>query len=201
MYDNIGSVRGLLDASGTATDWYELDTFGRQVSSSGTTPNPYRYGGAWGYISDPSGLEQLGERFYWPELGRFVSQDPVRDGLNWYAYVDNDPTRRTDPTGLSACEAKCMAKLVAQSMACGAAYQAEMFLCARAMDWCELRLGIGNPICKSTAVTCGNAALAQYYQCEAWAIRNYHRCMCKCRNPVCPPAIRRCVHHGCCGAN
>ena len=40
MYDNIGSVRGLVDASGTVTDCYELDTFGRQVSSSGTTPEP-----------------------------------------------------------------------------------------------------------------------------------------------------------------
>jgi hypothetical protein len=76
MYDNIGSTRGLLDASGTATDWYELDTFGRQVSSSGTTPNPYRFGAGWGYITDPSGFLQLGERFYWPEVGRFVARDP-----------------------------------------------------------------------------------------------------------------------------
>jgi RHS repeat-associated protein len=99
MYDNIGSARGLLDASGTATDWYELDTFGRQVSSSGTTPNPYRYGGAWGYISDPSGLQQLGHRFYWPELGRFVSQDPIGDGDNWYEYAASNPVMGTDPDG------------------------------------------------------------------------------------------------------
>ena len=99
MYDNIGTARGLLDASGTATDWYELDTFGRQVSSSGTTPNPYRYGGAWGYITDPSGLLQLGARFYWPELGRFVSQDPIADGDNWYDYGGGNPVVTADPTG------------------------------------------------------------------------------------------------------
>ena len=99
MYDNIGSTRGLLDASGTATDWYELDTFGRQVSSSGTTPNPYRYGGAWGYITDPSGMLQLGQRHYWPEIGRFVSQDPIGDGDNWYGYANGNPVTGTDPEG------------------------------------------------------------------------------------------------------
>jgi RHS repeat-associated protein len=116
MYDNIGSARGLLDASGTATDWYELDTFGGQVSSSGTTPNPYRFGGAWGYITDPSGFLQLGQRFYWPEVGRFIHQDPARAEENLYAYVNSRPTRLADPTGLinSKClrEAVCSATCV-----------------------------------------------------------------------------------------
>ena len=30
-----------------------------------------------------TGSAGLGARFYWPEVGRFVSQDPVRDGVNW----------------------------------------------------------------------------------------------------------------------
>ncbi len=55
-------------------------TFRRLLSSSGTTPNPYRYGAAWGYITDPNGFLQLGARYYWPEVGRFVSQDPRRRG-------------------------------------------------------------------------------------------------------------------------
>jgi len=117
MYDNIGSARGLLDASGTATDWYELDTFGRQVSSSGTTPNPYRFGGAWGYITDPSGMLQLGARYYWPELGRFVSQDPIRHERNWYAYAGNTPTRATDPTGLKTAK-ECKADYVKAMKRC-----------------------------------------------------------------------------------
>ena len=100
MYDNIGTARGLVDASGAVTDTYELDTFGRSVSSTGTTPNPYRYGGAWGYITDPSGMEQLGQRFYWPELGRFVSQDPIAAEVDRYLYGMDNPVRRTDPEGL-----------------------------------------------------------------------------------------------------
>jgi RHS repeat-associated protein len=102
MYDNIGSARGLLDASGTATDWYELDTFGRQVSSSGTTPNPYRYGAAWGYMTDPSGFLQLGARYYWPEVGRFVGRDPIEDEMNAYSYVDSDPVVLVDADGENA---------------------------------------------------------------------------------------------------
>ena len=102
LYDNIGTARGLVDASGTVTDNYVLDTFGRYVSGAGSTANPYKYGGAWGYITDPSGMLQLGHRFYWPEVGRFVGQDPIGDGVNWYAYVGGDPSVAVDPPGLGA---------------------------------------------------------------------------------------------------
>ena len=100
IYDEIGSARGLIDAGGTVTDTYDMDTFGRQLASTGTTPNPYRYGAAWGYITDPSGMLQLGARYYWPEVGRFVQRDPVRLASSRYAYVRNNPVRRIDPTGL-----------------------------------------------------------------------------------------------------
>ena len=103
LYDEIGSARGLVDASGTVTDSYELDTFGRQVSSSGSTPNPYRFGGAWGYITDPSGFLQLGVRFFWPEVGRFVQRDRMRREVDLYSYALNDPMQWIDPKGLDVC--------------------------------------------------------------------------------------------------
>jgi RHS repeat-associated protein len=68
--------------------------------SVGSTPNPYRYVGAAAHMTDPSGLQQLGARFYWPEVGRFVQQDPIGDGVNWYAYVANNPVVGVDPHGL-----------------------------------------------------------------------------------------------------
>jgi hypothetical protein len=34
------------------------------------------------------------------EEGRFISEDPARDGGNWFAYVANNPMRYVDPTGL-----------------------------------------------------------------------------------------------------
>ena len=79
LYDEIGSARGLVDASATVTDTYDTDTFGRPIGTTGSTPNPYRYGAAWGYITDPSGFLQLGARYYWPEVGRFVQRDADRD--------------------------------------------------------------------------------------------------------------------------
>jgi hypothetical protein len=47
-------------------------------------------------------LQQLGHRFYWPELGRFIQQDPIGDGMNWYGYVGNNPVVGIDPEGLWA---------------------------------------------------------------------------------------------------
>ena len=41
-------------------------------------------------------------RYYDPRLGRFLSTDPLGQGqgLNVYAYVDNDPLNNVDPIGL-----------------------------------------------------------------------------------------------------
>ncbi|HUW08112.1 MAG TPA: hypothetical protein VM537_00200 [Anaerolineae bacterium] len=34
-------------------------------------------------------------------MGRFVQRDPVKEGVNWYAYVGDNPVVRTDATGLA----------------------------------------------------------------------------------------------------
>ncbi len=100
VYDSIGSVRRVVNETGTVVFSNDLDAFGHAIAGSGSaTWHPYRFGGAWGYTTMPSGLEQLGARFYWPEVGRFVSQDPARDDVNWYAYVKNNPQTGVDPNG------------------------------------------------------------------------------------------------------
>lgn len=65
-----------------------------------TYVNLLQLGGAWGYMTGSSGLLQLGARFYWPELGRFIQQDPIGKGMNWYAYAGDNPLAGVDPTGL-----------------------------------------------------------------------------------------------------
>ena len=72
-----------------------------------------------------SGLDYFGARYYGNALGRFTSPDPLpwihwqrgnRDdqqrfaayianpqNLNMYAYVNNNPLNKTDPTGMNAC--------------------------------------------------------------------------------------------------
>ena len=34
-----------------------------------------------------------------PGVGRFISSDPMKDGLNWYVYCRNNPLKYIDPTG------------------------------------------------------------------------------------------------------
>ncbi|MBK8010187.1 MAG: hypothetical protein IPK13_02495 [Deltaproteobacteria bacterium] len=57
---------------------------------------------------EPTGLYELGERFYDPRYGRFLSQDPASllevdvtkpDGFNRFAYGLNNPYRYNDATG------------------------------------------------------------------------------------------------------
>ena len=41
-------------------------------------------------------------RYYDPSIGRFISEDPkgfAGSGVNWYAYVGNNPVNGNDPTG------------------------------------------------------------------------------------------------------
>jgi len=43
-----------------------------------------------------------GARWYSPEMGRFISEDPIglEGGINYYVYVFNNPVNSTDPFGL-----------------------------------------------------------------------------------------------------
>lgn len=67
--------------------------------------NPLRFVGKSGYYSDDDlGLDLLGARYYDPNIGRFITQDPIRDGLNWYAYCGNNPVMKVDLTGMKPIE-------------------------------------------------------------------------------------------------
>jgi len=45
-------------------------------------------------------LYYFNARWYDPETGRFITEDPIRDGTGWYSYVGNNPMGFVDPTGL-----------------------------------------------------------------------------------------------------
>jgi len=45
-------------------------------------------------------LYYFGARWYSPEIGKFITVDPIQDGTNWYAYCYNNPLRFIDPSGL-----------------------------------------------------------------------------------------------------
>jgi len=45
-------------------------------------------------------LYNFNARWYDPQTGRFITEDPIRDGTGWYSYVGNNPMGFVDPTGL-----------------------------------------------------------------------------------------------------
>ena len=99
--DALGSTRGITDSSQSVTDSILFDAFGMTVSRTGTTPTPFGFVGGAQYQTDAdSGLMLLGHRYYDASIGRFISEDPIQAGDNWYAYCGNNPLNATDPSGL-----------------------------------------------------------------------------------------------------
>jgi len=66
--------------------------------------------GGWGMFftgkrwDEDAQLYYFNARWYDPETGRFITEDPVKDGLLWFAYVNNNPMGYIDPTGMRQVE-------------------------------------------------------------------------------------------------
>ena len=115
--NQLGTTRLLSDESGSAVDLgvgsalQHYTAFGRPFivdddppeGSSYALPTRYGYAGAWGYDSQSGigALMHVGARYYDPRIGRFLQRDPIgiSGGLNVYAYVENSPANRVDPSG------------------------------------------------------------------------------------------------------
>ena len=66
--------------------------------------NPFRYKGY--YYDEETQLYWVSSRYYSPELCRWISPDSIEyldlesiNGLNLYAYCNNDPVNKYNPTG------------------------------------------------------------------------------------------------------
>ncbi len=46
-------------------------------------------------------MTYLRARYYDSSIRRFITEDPIKDGLNWYAYAGNNPVMFVDPSGLA----------------------------------------------------------------------------------------------------
>ena len=73
------------------------ESFGNQVASSRTR---YTYTGR--ERDADTDLMYYRARFYDPQVGRFIGEDPIglNGGINPYAYAANDPAALIDPSGL-----------------------------------------------------------------------------------------------------
>ena len=102
LADRLGSVRDIVDVSGTVVYHTGYDSFGNKVSSSGSGGDRF---GFTGREHDAAlNLYYNRARFYDPATGRFLSRDPIgfsAGDMNLYRYVYNSPTNGTDPSGES----------------------------------------------------------------------------------------------------
>ncbi|MFJ2851280.1 MULTISPECIES: RHS repeat domain-containing protein [Streptomyces] len=102
--DHHGTASMAVDATTQAVTRRYTKPFGE---SRGTTPP------VWpddkGFLGKPvdadTGLTHVGAREYDPATGRFLSVDPIlapddHESLNGYAYANNTPVTKSDPTGL-----------------------------------------------------------------------------------------------------
>ena len=101
--DHLGSTRALADGNGNIASSLGYHSFGNVTSGSASTRHTY----TGREIDFESGLMYYRSRSYDATQGRFVSEDPIgfKAGINFYAYVENNPLRYSDPTGL--CPQKC----------------------------------------------------------------------------------------------
>ena len=111
--DILGNVIGILDENGINIVQYRYDAWGVckiEKDTSGENLgelNPFRYRGY--YYDTETKLYYLKTRYYDPEIGRFITIDDVTylapdtiNGLNLYAYCNNNPVMRVDPEGNSS---------------------------------------------------------------------------------------------------
>ena len=130
-YDELGSTLYLTDNNGYVTDKYSYDSWGNLTSQTGTTQQPFKYVGKYGYFvhymdttvlpydvlatqslsasSSRLSFLQTGVRTYFPRLGRYMQVDPIKDGLNWLAYTGDNPVNAIDPKGLKKFVNICVA--------------------------------------------------------------------------------------------
>ncbi|NCC92785.1 MAG: hypothetical protein EOM10_05825, partial [Opitutae bacterium] len=125
-YDANGNVTDLVDTNGAVVAHYEYDPYGNIITQSGdqADANPFRFSSK--YWDGETGFYYYGFRFYSPELGRFISRDPVDEivdneslsdpllaellikysfetEIHPYHFVNNSPVQNTDMLGLKTC--------------------------------------------------------------------------------------------------
>jgi len=98
--DHLNRPQKLSDATG-AVVWDAVSgPFGEPHSITGILAQNLRFPGQ--YADSETLLSYNWNRSYDPQLGRYLQSDPIglEGGINTYAYVEGNPVRYTDPSGL-----------------------------------------------------------------------------------------------------
>jgi RHS repeat-associated protein len=98
LTDLLGSTVALTDSAGVVQTSYGYDPYGGTTQTGAANDNPYQFTGRQ---NDGTGLYYYRARYYNPNWGRFINEDPIglAGGINLYAYVGGAPTMYRDPSG------------------------------------------------------------------------------------------------------
>jgi RHS repeat-associated protein len=106
--DHLGSTSLVTDASGNNPLETRYTAWGEVRYASGTMPTRYSFTGQYSYVRD-FGLMFYNARWVDVSLGRFAQADTIIpqgvQGLDRYAYANNNPVIYTDPSGHQICDA------------------------------------------------------------------------------------------------
>ena len=102
LFNGHGDVTRLIGEDAREKFYRVVTAYGETVlsGSEDVLNNPFIYAGE--YTDAETGNIYLRARYYDPSTGRFVSEDPIKDGTNWYAYCYGNPVIYIDPWGTDA---------------------------------------------------------------------------------------------------
>ncbi|MEL7079104.1 MAG: RHS repeat-associated core domain-containing protein [Cyanobacteria bacterium J06582_2] len=101
LTDHQNSVRVVLDNDGNIVNQIDYDSFG-QITSQTDVSVDFRFSYTGREFNEETGLYYNRARYYDPNAGRFISEDPISFAAgdsNIYRYVGNNPLFYLDPSG------------------------------------------------------------------------------------------------------
>jgi RHS repeat-associated protein len=113
LADHQGTIRQIADNSGTLLNQIDYDSYGNITGQSNPSVT-FRFGYTGREWDGETGQYYYRARYYDPQVGQFISQDPIgfsAGDANLYRYVGNSPTNYIDPTGLFKVEIRYRATL------------------------------------------------------------------------------------------
>ncbi len=101
LYDGKGNVSSLINSAQVLVANYRYDAFGVLMKKTATIEQPYMF--STKAYDVQLGMLKYEYRFYFPEIGKWSSRDPLGEagGINLYKALGNSATNYIDPLGLA----------------------------------------------------------------------------------------------------